>query len=90
MICINTSPHSCTDMKSIIIARFTAVEYAIIFFTSLRDPFRLMITMPTTLTKIKKTGIDHKDAIYNLATTIVEECNNEDTGVGPSMAIGNQ
>jgi hypothetical protein len=27
---------------------------------------------------------------YTLATTIVEECNNEDTGVGPSMATGNQ
>jgi len=25
-----------------------------------------------------------------LATTMVEECSNEDTGVGPSIAMGNQ
>jgi hypothetical protein len=31
-----------------------------------------------------------KDKINTLATTIVEECNRELTGVGPSMALGNQ
>lgn len=36
--------------------------------------------MPTLINIIK----------YTPATTIVEECNNEDTGVGPSMATGNQ
>lgn len=61
-----------------------------IFFTSLRDPFRLIIVIPTILMMAKKTGIDHKDAIYNPATTIVDECNKEDTGVGLSIAMGNQ
>lgn len=28
--------------------------------------------------------------IKTLATTIVEECNKEETGVGPSMALGSQ
>lgn len=49
-----------------------------------------MITIPMTLIMAKNTGIDHSDPIYNLATTIVEECNKEDTGVGLSIAIGNQ
>jgi len=37
-------------------------------------------------TKLPPSIIDN----ITLATTIVEECSSEDTGVGPSIAIGNQ
>lgn len=41
----------------------------------------MMIIINFTFTIIDK---------YTPATTIVEECNNDDTGVGPSIATGNQ
>lgn len=64
------------------------VEYAIFFLTS---------KWPTILTDNSRINIIIKFILilyiiikYTPATTIVEECNNEDTGVGLSIATGNQ
>jgi len=77
-------------MNCIIRAKLTAVEYAMIFFISIRDLFRLTTQIPNIFIIVNITGMDHNDAKYKPATTIVDECSNEDTGVGPSIAIGSQ
>lgn len=90
MICTTTTPHNCKDINWAINAKLTAVEKAITFFTSTSDTLRLIIIIPTQLNTVNIIGIDHKEARYIPATTIVDECNNDETGVGPSIAIGNQ
>lgn len=60
------------------------------FFRSANDALRLSTMIPTQLRTVNITGIDHKEARYIPATTIVEEWSNEETGVGLSIAIGNQ
>lgn len=77
-------------MNCAINAKFTAVENAMTFFTSTNDTFNPIIIIPTQLNTVNIIGMDHKEAKYIPATTIVDECNNDDTGVGLSMAIGNQ
>lgn len=90
MICTTTTLHNCKDMNWAIRARFTAVENAITFFTSINDTLSLITIIPTQLNTANMVGIDHNEARYIPATTIVEECSREDTGVGLSIAIGNQ
>lgn len=68
--------------------RCTEVLNAIIFLTSNHLPRKSM----GRVTAITLTQLSNLTSILNItpATTMVEECNNEETGVGPSMAIGNQ
>jgi hypothetical protein len=47
----------------------------------------MIITATNAMPNLK--FIYHIDKVTP-ATTIVEECNKEETGVGPSIAIGNQ
>jgi hypothetical protein len=49
-----------------------------------KTPKNITIKYKSTLNTPKK------DKIKTLATTMVEECNRLETGVGPSMALGNQ
>jgi hypothetical protein len=49
-----------------------------------KTPKNITIKNKSTLNTPKK------DKIKTLATTMVEECNRLETGVGPSMALGNQ
>jgi len=49
-----------------------------------------MFIASNKITKTTGTLTGNNIIRYTLATTIVDECNKEDTGVGPSMATGNQ
>jgi len=64
------------------------VEYAIFFFTS-KCP-TIFMDNNNTITTIIFIFTVISIIRYTLATTIVEECNKDDTGVGLSMATGNQ
>ncbi len=68
-----------------------------IFFTSdclmLQIPLNNIVILLKNLIKFKLRNLKQFTNRINkktLATTIVEECNKEDTGVGLSIALGNQ
>merc|ERR1712187_750838 len=67
--------------------KWIEVEYAIFFFTSI-CPIILIANKITTNTIGTLLGINI--IRYTLATTIVDECNKDETGVGLSIATGNQ
>jgi hypothetical protein len=89
IICITTSPGILIDAPINITQRCTAVLNAIIFLASNQEgKNKDIMIMPTTDNTIllKPNNMDN----ITPATTIVDECNRDDTGVGPSMAIGSQ
>lgn len=89
IICIITNLHMPNLTIHIITDRCTEVLNAIIFFPSYHEgKIMPIITNPIILTAIPLSK--YSDPSTTPATTIVEECNSDDTGVGPSIAIGNQ
>jgi len=76
------------DTAKNITARCTEVLRAIIFLPSNHAGKNsdIIITAVRPRIRFPLKIIDS----MTLATTMVEECNKEDTGVGPSIAIGNQ
>jgi len=71
-----------------IITRWTDVLRAIIFLPSNQAGKNndIIIIADRPRTRLPLSIIDN----ITLATTIVEECSSDDTGVGLSIAIGNQ
>jgi len=72
------------------------VENATTFFKSNQNLAKILENMDVKIPKVPKTKIKLKLYVWDktiervtLATTIVDECKSEDTGVGPSIAIGN-
>jgi len=70
------------------ITKWTDVLRAIIFFLSNQAGRNkdMIITADRLNTKLPPNIIDN----ITLATTIVEECSSDDTGVGLSIAMGSQ
>jgi len=87
-ICIRQTPYIPQDTDKNMTTKCTEVLSAIIFFPSNHDGKNndIITIVDIPRTKLLPSIMDNMTP----ATTIVEECNNEDTGVGPSMAIGNQ
>lgn len=88
MICIIHIPYTPNETARNITARCTEVLNAIIFFPSNHDGKKsdMSITVVSPIVILPLRVI----ASTTPATTIVDECNRDDTGVGPSIAIGNQ
>jgi len=87
-ICIKQTPYILQDTARNIVTKWTDVLSAIIFFLSNQAGKNRDIITIADRPKIRLplSIIDN----MTLATTIVEECSNDDTGVGLSIAIGNQ
>jgi len=87
-ICIRQILYIPHDTARNIITKCTDVLSATIFFLSNQagknsDMIKIAVSLKT---KLPLSIIDN----ITLATTIVEECSSDDTGVGPSIAIGSQ
>jgi len=87
-ICIKQTPYIPQDTAKNMTTKCTDVLRAIIFLPSNQAGKNMDIIIIADRPRIRLplSIIDN----ITLATTIVEECNSDDTGVGPSIAIGNQ
>jgi hypothetical protein len=87
-ICIKQTPYKPHDTARNIITKCTEVLKAIIFLPSNHAGRNkdIIITAEIPNTRLPPNIIDNMTP----ATTIVEECNNDETGVGLSIAMGSQ